>query len=173
MREIVTKEVGVVAVFLVLLQWGCGGRDVTAPTSPSISPSLPSLTGTWRGGDSNMRLVWQLTQDGGSISGSSQIVGRDGWTAAGGRVVGTVAGSTFRFDETHAVGTVSDAGCSTEFQGILNVNHFTEPPRVPPVTYPAHPPLVSPSQARGSMSGPVTGRDCFGPLDTTIVLFRD
>src|SRR5207247_5460145 len=102
MREIEIQRVGVVmALLMVLTHGGCGGGGVTGP-SPAASPAAAQgLTGTWRGYAANLSLVWELNQDGETITGSGAIVGKGGWSGAGGRVEGTIAGSMFEFKETH------------------------------------------------------------------------
>jgi len=169
------------AAALILTQGACGGGGVTSPSplgssSPSTVPTR--LAGTCRGGSSNMSFVWQLTQDGQSIVGSSRIAGSGGWSGADGRVVGTIDGSTFVFDETHSPGTLSIAGCSAQLHGRLGVTTFT-----PPITRPPSPernnpvitlpPFSAPPPTRMSMSGSVSGHGCAGDFDTTIVLSRD
>jgi hypothetical protein len=182
-HEISTKQIGMMAVSLVLVLGACGGESVTGPTLVSTPPPPVTLIGTWRGGDGDIGLVWQLTQEGDRIIGTSEIVGRDGWTTAGGRVEGTVTGSTFTFSASHTAGNVSEAGCSRKLQGTLTLREpVTAPPSTPPTSYPAPyptsyprgepfvPPLPPPARA---MFGPVTGNDCDGSFDTTIRLFKD
>ncbi len=181
MREIETQRVGVVmAVLLVLAQGACGGGGVTAPSSPAASLAAPQgLTGTWRGYAANLSLVWQLKQDGETITGSSAIVGNGGWSGTGGRVDGTIAGSMFEFNETHAVGTLSVAGCSAQVQGTLQISTITIPdmprsPEIPRVPYPGHQPVVSlPPATRTEMSGSVSGHACGGDFETRIALYKD
>jgi hypothetical protein len=175
-HEISTKHFRMMAVSLVLVLGACGGESVTSGvTGPDPGPP-PSefLAGTWRGGDGNVGLVWQLTQDGDSITGSSQIFGR-GRTAAGGRVEGTVTGSDFTFSASYEVGTGSEAGCTTKLEGTLTVQTFREPP--PPTPYPTWYPgdrrEVDPPFQTKEMFGRVSGNDCVGPFDTRIRLLRD
>ena len=126
-----------------------------------------------------MSLVWQLKQDGESISGSGTIAGNGGWSGAEGRVEGTIAGSMFEFKETHAIGTLSVAGCSAQVQGRLRVDTITTPeilrvPPIPPVTYPGHQPVVNlPPNTRMVMSGSVSGHACGGDFETAIALYKD
>jgi len=124
-----------------------------------------------------MSFVWQLSQVGQSIAGTSRIAGKGGWSGSEGRVVGTIDGSTFVFDETHAPGTLSVAGCSAEVHGTLRVNVITPPVNTrppsgerPPVSLP---PFSLPPSATASMSGSVSGHGCTGDFDTTILLHRD
>ena len=80
------------------------------------------------------------------------------------------------FDETHAPGTLSVAGCSAQVHGRLSITTFTPPiapspgPSYPPSTFPHFGPLPPPRMA---MSGSVSGHGCAGDFDTTIVLHRD
>jgi hypothetical protein len=173
-HEISTKPIGVMAVFLVLVLGACGGEGVTGGvTGPDPGPPPPeALAGTWRGGDGNVGLVWQLTQDGDSITGSSQLFGR-GPTAAGGRVEGTVTGSAFTFSASYVVGTGSEAGCPTELKGTLTVKPVEGPPPTPPVRWYGDRREVDPPFQTKEMFGRVSGKDCVGPFDTRIRLLRD
>ena len=175
MRDIGTKELGVTILAVAMLQWACDGGSVSGPSAlpasapAASSPTLQSLAGTWRGGDSTMGLVWQLNQDGTRISGSSQIVGEE-WTAAGGSVVGTVTGSTLAFSETHSAGTVSGSDCSVQLKGTLQLRSLPDRPQLPPGRYWQDPP--DPPQ-RDSLTGRISGQACDGPVDMTVALFRD
>jgi hypothetical protein len=181
-HEISTKQIGMMAVSLVLVLGACGGESVTGGltgvtsgvTGPDPGPPPEFLAGTWRGGDGNVGLVWQLTQDGDSITGSSQIFGR-GRTSAGGRVEGKVTGSAFTFSANYVVGTGSEAACTTKFEGTLTVQPVAGPPRTPPATwYPGDRREVDPPfQTTKEMFGRVSGNDCVGPIDTRIRLIRD
>jgi hypothetical protein len=178
-RRALTRFSSLLAAVLILTQGACGGGGVTGP-SPlgTSSPSTPMrLTGTWRGGSSNMSFVWQLTQDGQSIVGTSRIAGNGGWSGSEGRVVGTIEGSTLVFDETHAPGTLTVAGCSAQLHGRLSVSTFTPPvrPPSPERNYPliTLPPFRPSPPPQTSMSGSVSGHGCAGDFDTTIVLRRD
>ena len=175
MHEISTKQIRMMAVLLVLVLGACGGESVTGGvTGPDPGPPPPeALAGTWRGGDGNVGLVWQLTQDGDSITGSSQIFGR-GRTAAGGRVEGTVTGSAFTFSASYVVGTGSEAGCPTKFEGTLTVQTVGGPPPTPPARwYGDRREVDPPSFETKEMVGRVSGNDCDGPFDTRIRLLRD
>jgi hypothetical protein len=178
MRDIGTKELGVTVLAVAMLQWACDGGSPTGP-SPDRSPvpvvsSPASLAGTWRGGDSGtgLGLVWQLSQDRARVDGSSQIFGREGWTADRGSVVGTVAGSSFDFSETHPAGTSSKPGCTAELQGTLHFHSLVDRPQIPPSRYWGQEPPDQP-EARESLSGRISGHTCDGPVDMNITLVRD
>jgi hypothetical protein len=115
-----------------------------------------------------MGLVWQLNQDGERIKGSSRIFGEE-WTTDEGSVVGTVAGSSFTFSESHAAGTVT--GCTAQLQGTLTFKSVSDRPQNPPSRYWQNAP--EPPQPRESLTGRISGHACDGPVDVVVVLFRD
>jgi len=161
-----------VAVLLALMQGACGG-GATGPSAIAGPEERSSLSGTWRGGSANESLVWQLTQVGDTITGSSSG-GR--WTGNGGNVVGTLFGSIFKFHESHPVGTTSVPGCSVEVEGILLVSSFqvgrSRAPDDPPGgSFGDHePPTII---TRMQMSGSVSGRTCGGDFNTVVTLYKD
>ena len=196
MRAITTKEVGRerhgrtalgrlfigVAVVLALAGWGCGsgGGSVVGPegVEAGLSPSTPngvSLSGTWRGAGDSLRLTWRLSQDGGSVNGTSQVASDSGWSAQEGRVVGKVSGSSFSFNDTHAAGSPTTSSCSAELEGTLELHEIApvEPPHPPypyPGSYPSAPP---PEPPRKVLSGLVTGSACGRPFSGMVTLYRD
>ena len=194
MSDIAAKEVGRarlgrtalgclsfgVATVLVLAQWGCGSgvASVAGPegAETALSPSAPeavSVAGTWRGGDGTLYLSWQLTQEGESVNGSSQVNGDGGWSAREGRVVGKISGSSFSFKDTHPLGSPPPASCSAELEGTLELHEIARvvPPRPPyPSGYPINPPST---ELRTIMSGFVKGSACGKPLSGMITLSRN
>jgi hypothetical protein len=168
-----SKFLSLMAGVLVLTQWACSGEGVRSPSPLSTAgPATPvELTGTWRGGSLNMGLVWHLSQEGEGIVGSSRITSSGGWNGEG-RVTGTVAGSTFVFEETHKSGTLSIAECSAQVSGTLQVRSVAAPPTPHPERPGVTVPPISPPPT-ATMSGPVTVHACSGDFHTTIVLRKD
>ena len=143
----------------------------------ALSPRTPDavrVSGTWRGVGDSLRLSWRLTQEGGSVNGTSQVASDSGWSAPEGRVVGTVSGSSFSFNDTHASGSSTTASCSAELEGTLELREIApvEPPHPPYLTgsYPMDPPSEPP---RKVLSGLVTGTACGRPFSGTVTLYRD
>jgi hypothetical protein len=191
MGAIATKEVGRehrgrtalgrlfigVAAVLVLAEWGYGsgggaGSVVGPDGEAALTPDAVSVSGTWRGAGESLRLSWRLTQEGGSVNGTSQVASDGGWSAQEGRVVGTVSGSSFSFSDTHASGTTTTASCSAEIEGTLELHEIApvEPPHPPyPIFYQA-PPSEAP---RAVLSGLVTGSACGRPFSGMVTLYRD
>jgi hypothetical protein len=196
MRAVATKEVGRehrgrtalgrlfigVAAVLVSAEWGCGsGGGAASVLGPdggeaALSPSTPhavSVAGTWRGAGDTLRLSWRLSQEGESVSGTSQVAGDGGWSAREGLVVGKVSGSSFSFNDTHASGSSTTASCSAELEGTLELHEMTQvvPPQPPyPSGYPINPPKTV---TRTLMSGLVEGSACGTPFSGMVTLFRD
>jgi hypothetical protein len=189
MRAIATREVGRerrrrsalgrlffgVAAALVLAAWGCGSSgSVVGPSGEAaLTPNAASVSGTWRGAGDSLRLSWRLTQEGGSVNGTSQVASDSGWSAQEGRVVGQVSGSHFSFNDTHASGSPTTTSCSAELEGTLELNEVApvEPPGPPyPYNYTNNPPSTPP---RKVLSGVVTGSACGKPFSGMVTLFRD
>ena len=182
MRETTTVVRSVCACALVLgMQWACGnGGGIFAPNGGEPgTPPAASVNGTWSGGNAALHLVWHLTQDGGQVNGISQARGGDGWNGAGGHVVGKVDGSTFAFNETHAIGTMTIAGCSAEFEGSLQVSGATPPATPPPGRYypGGPPPTTLPANLQPafilSMSGYVRGQACGRPFSGVVTMLKN
>ena len=135
-----------------------------------------SLFGIWRGGSANESLFWQLTQEGDTITGSSRIADGGRLTGNGGNVVGTLSGSSFRFHESHPVGTTSVPGCSVEVEGVLQVSSYSvvDPARpTPDLPGGRHGNYEPTTTTRMRMAGSVSVRACGGDLNTTVILIKD
>jgi hypothetical protein len=180
MRDISTKGLcSGIAAFAALTQFACGngngGGGVTGSTPTLPSAIVESVAGTWRGGDNSVHLVWFLKQDGDTVNGASQVMSSEGWSGGGGRVVGTVAGSMFSFDESHAVGTLTVDGCAVQLEGSLHLDTITTPELSPPGRYyPGGPPITNPPHTiRSRMTGFVRGQGCGGAYVGTVNLLKD
>ena len=108
---------------------GCGGGSTASsgsPTSPSgvsanASTSVASLAGKWLGRDEGRSTItWTLTQDGGTVSGTSSFV--EPGSGGGGTVTGTVSGSTFTFTDTYPTLLGANQTCSATLHGQLTIN---------------------------------------------------
>jgi hypothetical protein len=173
MRGITTRGI---ATVMALTLWACGSgsrvADFVGSTEHDRPPAPSSVAGTWSGGSDSMHLVWSLTQEGENVSGTSQVSGR-GWTGRG-RVVGTITGSTFTFNDTHPVGTLDVEGCSAEFRGALELRRIQAPVGTPRPYYPGGHPIGPPPPAtRSSMSGLVQGTACGNPFTGMITVVKN
>ena len=98
---------------------GCGGGS--SPASPS-APSAPiDLAGMWAGSASDSSgpglMSWQLTQSGGSFSGTAVVSDPAGARVAQGTVSGTLSGSALQFSIAVPAGGFNEAACTASVTG--------------------------------------------------------
>jgi len=175
-----------VAAVSVLMQSACGtgaGGDLTGGDPGSgtrVQGQVPQrMTGTWSGTNESVNLAWRLSQHGDEVTGTSRVIGKGGWTGRDGRVEGTLSGSTFTFSETHPAGSLTEADCSAELAGTLEVRTImvpapgNTPPAYPPNTwyYPQNP--YNSPVARTVMSGVVSGTACGTPFSGMLSIYKD
>jgi hypothetical protein len=87
----------VAALVLALAACGDGGGPSTGPSPPGGF----DLTGTWRGTASDSsgpgQMVWQITQSGGSLTGTLTMTDTATNLTGRGTITGTIAGATVTF----------------------------------------------------------------------------
>jgi hypothetical protein len=113
-------------VLVSIVVAGCGGGGSTAgttvstPTSPTVTVS--DLTGAWTettGG----ALTWQLTQSGGTVTGTSSYTQGSGpltGASVRGAISGSVASSTFTFTDSST--SISRPNCTIVATGSLTIS---------------------------------------------------
>ena len=168
-----------------LMQCACGsgaGGNITGSdsgTETRVSGQVPpDMGGTWSGTNQSLQLVWRLSQHGEDVTGTSEAIGNSGWTGRDGRVEGKITGSTFTFSETHPAGSLTEAGCSADLAGNLEVRTILAPePSSTPAPYsfpPSYPSPGPPSMtARTVMSGVVSGTACGTPFSGILSIYKD
>jgi hypothetical protein len=178
-KEIAMRRL--IATTLLLMLAACGsGTGVGSVTGPSgerergPEPSAESVTGTWSGGNDRVQLVWFLTQDGDSVSGTTQVTGSDGWTGRGGYLVGKINGSRFSFSDSHPVGTLTIGGCSAQLEGTLQLTRVLAPVGPPRPYYPGGPPIAPPPMTtKSTLSGQLKGEACGHPLSGNVTIVKN
>jgi len=122
------------AIIGLLFVSACAGSPATpAAPSPTSSPTLTSLSGTWVGtsadstGKENM--TWAVTQSGTAMSGTMNITDTSRSMMGNGSMQGTVSGSTVTFHMTVPsggfTGTMSPCSMLVDGQGQMSGDGHT------------------------------------------------
>lgn len=116
-------------VVLSLAASACSGSSDSGGSSPPTSPSSSAgLTGTWVGTASDSsgpgQMTWQLTQSGGSFTGTVAIADTATKLTGRGTVAGTVSGSSIRFRIAVPAGGFDApyTGCAADASGEGQLN---------------------------------------------------
>jgi hypothetical protein len=186
MRNVSGRSVfSAMAMASVVMQCACGtgaGGNITGSDS-AVETGVPGqvpqdMGGTWSGTNQSVQLVWRLQQHGEDVTGTGEAIGNSGWAGRDGRVEGKITGRTFTFSETHPAGSLTEAGCSADLAGNLEVrtirvpDHSSSPPPYyyPPYYPPPDPPTTT---ARTVMSGVVSGTACGTPFSGMLNIYKD
>ena len=109
------------AVIALATSLGVAGLGCGTPTEPSDGPA--NLTGVWDGSASDSsgpgRMSWQITQSGGSFSGTLTMLDEDNGINGRGSVSGSVSGASIQFSISIPVGGFdgSFAPCAADASG--------------------------------------------------------
>lgn len=94
-------RVWALAVFVSVLAFGCGSSSSPAVPSPSSSVNLSSMTGSWTGMSADStgqeKMIWTVTQDGSTMSGTMNFSDGGRGMMGNGGMRGTINGRTVTF----------------------------------------------------------------------------
>jgi hypothetical protein len=125
--ETMHKGAGAAAFLLLTGLSACGGGSgsTSTPTAPSATPTpqaTTDLSGAWS--ESTGDLTWVLTQQGVTVTGTSNFSQSSGQylgaVSGNGVIAGTVAGASFNGTDTYA--TLSKPNCSMRVTLEMSIN---------------------------------------------------